>query len=338
MAANFDGLLTSKRFDVLGNSARVRESMSSSTVPAPSAQRSPRCDTHPVVRLAIGALRRGRGVRAGGEDSAHVRRLAGVPDETLPPVVVRQGTMEVVDGLHRWHAAQLRGASHIAATLLDADDLGAFAFALRANNGHDGLPLTRADLDAAAGHVVLQRPQWSDRRIAELTGVPARTIAEARARLDGHTEARIGRDGRTRPTDGARRRALVRELLLDQPHLSLREAGRAAGVSPETVRAVRAGLRAEDRLPARPRTGLVTPPLDGATLVRWLRGDPALRSSQRGRALLRLLHLEAELHASWTDLTPDVPPHCRGGLAAFARQNAVRWRSLAELCERDPAS
>ncbi|WP_394617222.1 ParB N-terminal domain-containing protein [Lentzea sp. JNUCC 0626] len=317
--------------------------MSSSTDSVLSARLGSHQRTRPVVRLRISALRRGRGVRVDGENAPYVRQLADVPEKRLPPVVVHRKTMNVVDGLHRWCAAELRGASHIAAVMLDGDDFDAFIFALQANKGHKGLPLTRADLRAAIEHVLSQRPQWADRRIAAVTGVAARTVANARIRLGDRTEVRVGSDGRKRSRNSARRRALVRELLLDQPHLSLRAVAREVGVSPETVRAVRAGLHDEARLPP-PSEGKPVPapraetPMDNTTLLHWLHHDPALRASQRGRALLRLLQLESELRASWTDFTDHVPPHCRAGLAAFARQNATSWRSMAELLERDLAS
>lgn len=306
--------------------------------------------TGPVVRLPIGAVRAGRPVRIGGVDAAHVRWLLGVAEEQLPPVVVRQETMSVVDGLHRLRAAELRGAAHITATLLECDDdLDAFIFTLLANKSGDGLPLTSADLAAAAEHLLRHRPQWSDRRIAAIAGVAPKRIARLRVHLGDGTEARVGRDGRARPTNSAWRRELVRELLLDQPHLSLREVARTVGVSPETVRAVRAGLCAENGRPVAPRaittavrttgvSGRADESMDRAELLRRLRNDPALRSSHRGRALLRMLYLQLEVHESWTEIREYVPAHCHDSLKAFARQNAVIWRGLAQLLDRDLAS
>ncbi|KJK46994.1 hypothetical protein UK23_21620 [Lentzea aerocolonigenes] len=300
----------------------------------------------PVVRLRVDALSCGRPVRIGGENPAHVHRLLRVSEQELPPVVVHRGTMSVVDGRHRLHAARLRGASHITAKVLDCDEVDAFVFALLANRSSTTLPLARADLRAAAEHLLRHRPQWSDRRVAAITGVATRTIARLRTLLGDQSGARVGRDGRTRPTDSVRRRELVRELLLDQPHLSLREVARSTGVSPETVRAVRAGLRSEQGLPvvSRARTGTAGPagraiePMDCADLLGRLRNDPALRSSQRGRALLRLLHLQVELRASWAEIADHLPAHCHDSLAAFARQNAMSWRGLAEVLEREHAS
>lgn len=300
-----------------------------------------RREAGPVVCLPIGALGAGRSVRANGLNAAHVRRLAGVAERELPPIVVHQATMCVADGLHRFRAAQLRGAAQVSVRLLDCDDLDAFVFALLANNEPGGLPLTRADRRSAAEHILSVRPQWSDRRLAAITGVAPRTVAEARARMGSRAEVRVGMDGRFRPTNGALRRARVRELLLDQPHLSLREAARLSGVSPETVRAVRAGLCADEpRPPARidVKQAKRTSQMDRAALLQWLRSDPALRSSESGRALLRVLQQQLEAHASWAGLTRHVPPHCHDSLAAFARQNAQGWRALAEFLERDVAS
>ena len=304
----------------------------------------------PVVRLPIGALGNGRSVRVNGVNAAHVRRLAGMAERKLPPIVVQQNTMRVADGLHRFRAARLRGVSHVSVRFLDCDDLDAFVFALLANNEPGGLPLTRADRRSAAEHILSVRPQWSDRRLAAVTGVAPRTVAEARDRLGSRAEVRVGMDGRIRPTNGAPRRERVRELLLDQPYLSLREAARLAGVSPETVRAVRAGLHAGERVqPSAPidveqanrtsgRAARTTFLMDRAALLQRLRNDPALRSSESGRALLHLLQQQLEADASWARLTRHVPPHCYDSLAAFARQNALGWRALAEFLERDVAS
>lgn len=154
----------------------------------------------PVVRLPIGALGNGRSVRVNGVNAAHVRRLAGVAERKLPPIVVQQNTMRVADGLHRFRAARLRGVSHVSVRFLDCDDLDAFVFALLANNEPGGLPLTRADRRSAAEHILSVRPQWSDRRLAAVTGVAPRTVAEARDRLGSRAEVRVGMDGRIRPT------------------------------------------------------------------------------------------------------------------------------------------
>ncbi|HET6711356.1 ParB/RepB/Spo0J family partition protein [Amycolatopsis sp.] len=299
------------------------------------------------MRLPIDALATGRSVRVGGEDAAHVRRLAALPESDLPPIVVQRATMQVIDGRHRVRAARLRGASHIDARLVGHEDIEAFAFALKANTGHSGLPLTPADRQAATAHFLSLCPQWSDRRIAATAGVPPRTVVQLRDQLGHHAAERVGLDGRRRPTDSSRRRRLVRELLLDDPRLSLRQAARATGLSPETVRAVRANLVADKDRPAAPqpaadvarprRLPTRSPETDGDMLQR-LGNDPALRSTEAGRALLRLLHLQVRLRDGWTDLVGHLPPHCHGSLAALARQNAVGWRALAEQLERDLAS
>lgn len=290
----------------------------------------------PVVRLPIGALGDGPQLRVNGVNAVHVRRLAAVDERELPPIMVQQVSMRVVDGLHRLRAAQLRGASQVSVRFLDCDDLDALIFALQANSEPGGLPLTRADRRSAVEYILSVRPQWSDRRLAAITGVAPRTVAQARDRLGSRAEVRVGIDGRTRPTNGALRRARVRELLLEQSHLSLREAARLAGVSPETVRAVRAGLHTDVERPL-PTSGHASL-AERAALLQWLRNDPALRSSERGRALLRVLQQQLDTHASWAGLTRDVPPHCYDGLAAFVRQTAQEWQALARSLERDAAS
>jgi hypothetical protein len=60
-----------------------------------------------------------------------------------------------------------------------------------------------------------------------------------------------------RPTDGARRRRLAGELLLDDSPLSLRQAARETGLSPETVRTDL--VADEDRPAAGQRRGRIAP-------------------------------------------------------------------------------
>ncbi|TWP46982.1 streptomycin biosynthesis protein [Lentzea tibetensis] len=191
------------------------------------------------------------------------------------------------------------------------------------------------DRKAAAARVLLECPQWSDRMIGDATGLSTKTVAAVRNRLGRHTPARVGRDGRVRPTDGAERRLRARELMTDQPHLSLRQVAAAVGISPETARAVRRELHDRDRTEPAPHR---VPPgrTDLAALLDQLRHDPAVLLSHHGRVLLRLLHLQLHARTSWIDLADHVPVHRRDELAEFARQNAAVWRVFADRLDRDP--
>lgn len=302
----------------------------------------------PVVRIAIRALRVAGTPRIAGENLEHVRVLAGAPDE-LPPIIVHRQTMRVIDGVHRLRAAKLRNQHDISVRFFDGDEADAFVLAVRSNVSH-GLPLSLAERKAAAKSIVMSHPHWSDRLIASVTGLSAKTIGEVR-RNGGvpQPESRIGQDGRVRPINSLEKRRLAMNLMRQNPSLSLRQVAKAAGISPETARAVRARLqRGEDptiRKPSsvrkveekrRPQNPVPQPlPLpDRAMIMRYLRTDPTLRFSETGRTLLRLLDVHAMSNDRWAVLVRNVPPHARGPVAQAALECARVWRTVAEQLER----
>src|SRR5688572_1495009 len=73
-------------------------------------------------------------------DKRHLLRLAETVD-AWSPLVVRRGTMQVIDGVHRLAAARQLQLSHVTVSYFDGDDDAAMLEALRLNLGH-GLPLT----------------------------------------------------------------------------------------------------------------------------------------------------------------------------------------------------
>lgn len=193
----------------------------------------PQMDDSPVL-VRIDALRPADSPRLKGISAEHARLIADAA-ESVPPILVQQGTMRVVDGMHRVRAAYLQGKQHIAAYLITCDDDESFLWAVRMNLTH-GLPLTLADRKAAACRVVQGHPEWSDRAIAEATGLSDKTVGSIRRRLAGaipRTRWRIGRDGRARslPTRkggiGTSRSwtPLLRKLQKD-PSLRYTDAGR----------------------------------------------------------------------------------------------------------------
>jgi hypothetical protein len=95
----------------------------------------------------------------------------------------------------------------------------------------------------------------SDRAIAEAVGLTAKVVAAIRRSTEAaaQSDVRVGRDGRTRPLNGAAGRLRVAALVAEHPEASLREVARLAGVSPGTVRDVRRRLeRGESPVPERP--------------------------------------------------------------------------------------
>jgi hypothetical protein len=204
--------------------------------------------------------------------------------------------------------------------------------AVRANTEH-GLPLSVADRKAAAATILRTHPHWSDRMIADVVGLSAKTVAATRT---GDGVARTGRDGKVRPLDGARRRRVAARLLAENPDLSLRQVARMAGISPETARSVKVRLgRGEDPDRTPPMRAAPEEP-DWTTVVRRLRSDPSLRFTETGRTLLRLMEAHAVNTGRWESIAGGVPAHCRSTVAAMAGEFARAWHSFAEQLERHP--
>ncbi|HKT03928.1 MAG TPA: ParB N-terminal domain-containing protein [Rugosimonospora sp.] len=203
-------------------------------------------------RVSVRALRAGDSPRLAGENLEHARMLAE-SGATLPPILVHPATMQVIDGMHRLRAAELRGDQTIEVEFFDGPDEEAFIAGVRANIAH-GLPLTLADREAAAARILTSRPQASDRSIARITGLAAATVRDIRCRAvpgaAGTGQSRVGRDGRIRPLNSADARRLASDALSERPQASLREIADLAGLSPSTVRDVRERIRrGEDPVP-----------------------------------------------------------------------------------------
>ncbi|WP_434088561.1 winged helix-turn-helix transcriptional regulator [Amycolatopsis japonica] len=266
----------------------------------------------------------------------------------LPPILVHRPTMQVVDGLHRLKAARVRGDTKISVRFIDGAESDAFVLAVEANIRH-GLPLSLADRKRAAVQIIGTHPQWSDRRVASATGISAGTVADLRKRggEDGNG-ARIGRDGRIRPVDSSERRKLAADLIRNDPGLSLRQVAKQVGISPETVRDVRGRLeRGESPTPDGSRRLRTKPDQlslketdlghaldrERLTVLERLKADPALRLSEVGRILLRMLAMHSMDGQEWERILHGVPPHLYGVVAGFARDHARVWAGFADHLE-----
>lgn len=257
--------------------------------------------------------------------------------------------MRVVDGMHRVQVARLRGEESISVAFVEGTEDELFVLAVSANIDH-GLPLSRVDREAAAVRILRAYPHWSDRAIAEVTGLAAKKIKQVRERASAelpHLDARIGRDGRARPSNSAERRRQASEVILANPGASLREVARIVGISPGTVRDVRRRmLRGEDPVPerrqitaAQPAADLPVPSAvlttdDLVTIVRSMSQDPALRFSATGRTLLRVLHGNATIRDTWHEFVRAVPEHRVEDVAHLARGCAEELRRFADALER----
>jgi hypothetical protein len=262
-----------------------------------------------------------------------VERLAEV-DAPLPPLLVDRRTMRVIDGWHRMQAALLRGWTTVEVEYFEGNSADAFLRAVQANVKH-GYPLSQADRRAAAARIIVSHPVMSDRAIAAVAGLGAKTVAVIRSGVTGPQPAtRIGRDGRARPLNGVEGRLRAAELFTERPEASLREVARIAGVSPATAGDVRkrmergefpAPIRAE---PARTRPEPV--PVVAVSVVRKLVLDPSLRDKEEGRRLLRLLQQCAIEADDWAALIAAVPPHCTDLVRQLALQYAQTWSTFAD--------
>ncbi|MGW2643525.1 ParB/RepB/Spo0J family partition protein [Streptomyces sp. NPDC001393] len=309
------------------------------------------------------SLRAGESPRLNGDDKAHIARLAET-EGPLPPILVDRRTMRVIDGMHRLMAASLQGRQSIDVVFFDGTEADAFLRGVQENVTH-GLPLTQADRRAAAERIVGTHPHLSDRAIGQVTGLAAKTVAAIRRRSteeSAQSNARVGRDGRVRPLDSSEARRRAAELLTGQPRASLRHVARAAGISPATVLDVRKRLeRGESPVPQRtaaagaagsgdggvgaaapiaspapappdpprrPGPGTPAPAGPAATVEKLLR-DPSLRNNERGKGMLRLLHVNAVGEAQLPDTVEAVPPHCAAIVVQLARHYSKMWQDFA---------
>ncbi len=146
--------------------------------------------------------------RVEGLDPAHVRDLEAIAEAWPPLKAVKRGHLYVlVDGFHRFAAAQNLGLEQVPVEVLEAPadgDLAALAFALNAAHGK---PLTLSDRRAFAARLLRAHPDWSDREIGRRAGLVQPTVARVREELERQAEiapaeVRKGRDGRSYPAAG----------------------------------------------------------------------------------------------------------------------------------------
>ena len=302
------------------------------------------------------SLRPADSPRLNGEDKAHIVRLAET-ETPLPPILVGKHTMRVIDGMHRLMAASLQGRETIDVVFFDGSEVDIFLRAVQENIAH-GLPLSQTDRRAAAERIVASHPHMSDRAIGHSVGLAAKTVAAVRKRSGEvpQSSARVGRDGRVRPLNSGEGRRRAAELLTQQPEASLRDVARAAGISPATVLDVRKRLeRGEPAVPGKrtasgtsgaeanadgdecPAPAVRLSPAasrsaafrDPSSSVEKLVRDPSLRSSERGKAMLRLLHVNAVAAQQLQDVAAGVPPHCVAIVMQLACQYAKMWQEFA---------
>jgi ParB-like chromosome segregation protein Spo0J len=178
-----------------------------------------------------------------------------------------------------------------------------------------------------AAELLVQRPEASLRDVARAVGIAPATVLDVRKRLER---------GESPVPSGANAAAPS-----DAPPAAPSAVKAADGVAGEDVRP-----GADGGVTARSGLRLAPPPAavpDTAATVDKLLRDPALRSNEQCRGMLRLLHANAAGADQLPDVTANVPPHCVPMIVQLARRYERMWRDFArELDGRariiDPAA
>ncbi len=316
----------------------------------------------PARDVPVNALSPGPHLRQGGTNSAHVQLLIDAANSSeLPPILVQEDGWRLIDGAHRLEAAKLRGDHTIKARFLDCTDSEALVLAMKANTSH-GLPLAKAERISGAKQVLTTHPDWSDRAIAGITGLSAKTISTLRSRSPGALDPgtkRVGRDGRQRPitaSDGRRRAA---EYISAHPNAPLRQVAKETEVSLGTVHDVSArlrhgvspernGHRTPGRLAIHPasrtaatiapsttptplrRKNHTDPPPTSAGIAGKVANDPAIRYTDGGREFLRWMTLHASDPDRWRDFASTIPAHWHSVIAPIADSISKEWGQFAD--------
>jgi len=319
----------------------------------------------PEVNLQVSLLVPGFHLRQDGTDPDHVRLLADAAGSVkLPAILVQKSGSRIIDGLHRLEVAKLRGEWTISARIIDCTDSEALVLAIRSNTLH-GLPLLRADRIFGAKRVLAAHADWSDRAVAAITGLSAKSIVSLRNSSTGDTQffgKRLGRDGKRHPVMPTEGRLRAVEYIKAHPDASLRQIARETDVSLGTVHDVREKIRcgaaptpgtpgrqaeqaaASPRpiavvaspLPIRaPNAGMGTGTVQGQRLV-WpmisgkLADDPSLRYTEGGRAFLRWMAGHCLQTDDWREFIDAIPQHWRPAVGRIASEMSEEWRQFSD--------
>jgi ParB-like chromosome segregation protein Spo0J len=319
-------------------------------------------DQLPEIEVPIGVLLPSLYLRESGTSHAHVQLLADAAESSaLPPILVQQCSHRVIDGMHRLAAAKLRGERSIKARFVDCADEEALFLAIKSNTLH-GLPLSRGDRISGAKRILASHPDWSDRAVASVAGISARTVAVLRNRSADNIrsfEKRLGRDGKRRPVTGTDGRRRAAEYINTHPGASLRQVARETDVSLGTVhnvlQLIRSGIdpvatppespaeqaaarSSADATPKRPLLTSITSTrsakdarqLSWASIQSKLVNDPSLRYTEGGRAFLRWMALHAMQAEQWREFVEAIPARWVADISVIADNMAIEWQMYAE--------
>jgi ParB-like chromosome segregation protein Spo0J len=270
----------------------------------------------------------------------------------LPPILVQKSSMRIIDGMHRLEVAKLRGECAIRARIVDCSDEKALVLAVKSNTLH-GLPLTRADRISSAKRILGAHPDWSDRKVAGIAGLSGKSIASLRNSSVGGAQSdgkRLGSDGKRRPVVAAEGRLRAAEYVRAHPEASVRQIASETEVSLGTAHDVRqkihhgVDLRMAELSPRGAQAVPAAPPaprpvtnirarVTAGTVRRlaWsaaagkLAGDPALKYTDGGRAILRWMTQHAMHPDGWREFVDAIPERWLEEVRQTAATMSEEW-------------
>lgn len=321
----------------------------------------------PEVSVPVGSLVPGFHLRTTGTDAAHVRLLADAAGVVpLPPILVQERGLRIIDGMHRVEVAKLRGERTIRARIVPCSDEQALVLAVKSNTLH-GLPLTRPDRISSAKRILAAHPDWSDRKVAGIAGLSGKSVASLRNSAGGGAPfdgKRLGRDGKRRPLVAVEGRLRAADYIRAHPQASVREIARETDVSPGTAHDVRKKIRGgmepgmtEPSPPQAEAAAAATPVSPPVTNIRaraaaatagdlaWsgvvgkLAGDPSLRYTDGGRAFLRWMTQHAMHLDEWREFVDAIPERWLEEVRQAAATMSEEWGQFASQlgCRQDQA-
>lgn len=294
-----------------------------------------------TAEIDIATLKKGILLRLDGEDLEHAQSLACRLDD-CPPILVERSTTMVIDGAHRVLAARLLERKTITVRYFTGTQQEAFVEAVKANVSH-GKPLTLAEREAAAKKVLDMHADWSNRLVAQVCGLSDKTVGRLRKTTAEapQSTARIGRDGRHRPTDTRQLRTDIATALRAKPDARPDDVARSLRTSPSTVRDVRKRIERGDD-PVRPgRLVRATRPVSYQEEERRTRStagvdwtnDRAILSLPGGGGFAEWLAQTKIESKHWEAHISEIPLGRIPQLIADAKSRAAEWTNFADSLE-----
>jgi ParB-like chromosome segregation protein Spo0J len=289
-----------------------------------------------ICEVDVKLLKLGVPVRFDCQDVDHARALALRFDD-WPPILVDRDTSTVIDGVHRVLAARMLGRDMVAVRYFTGTPEQAFVEAVRANVTH-GKPLTLAERESAARKLLTTHSDWSDRLVAHICGLSDKTVGRLRRTTAEipQLSARVGRDGRQRPTDSRPLRNEIATALRARPDAKAAKLAQSLRTSPSTVRDVRKRIQMgeapspSDRRSvsyegSRDRRGKNAP-------VDW-RTDKAILALPAGDELAEWLDRSNIDSRHWEAVVAEIPIGRIPQLIEDARSRATEWTNFATSLE-----